>query len=79
MVSFPNSLASLCLSSLLLVAWFLSVAAEEASSSSQKIGQGYRLISIKDAPDGALVGLLQVKKKNNIYGPDIPFLRLYVK
>ncbi|TKY50826.1 Alpha-xylosidase 1 [Spatholobus suberectus] len=77
MASSPNRLAALCLSSLLLT-WFLRVAAEETSSS-PKIGQGYRLISIKDAPDGALVGLLQVKQKNNIYGPDISLLRFYVK
>jgi alpha-D-xyloside xylohydrolase len=53
--------------------------AEETNYSSSKIGQGYRLISIEDTPDGALVGLLQVKQKNNIYGADIPLLRFYVK
>ncbi|RDX77258.1 Alpha-xylosidase 1, partial [Mucuna pruriens] len=63
----------------LLLTWFLCVAAEEPTSSSPNIGQGYRLLSIQDAPHGALVGLLQVKHKNNIYGPDIPLLRFYVK
>ncbi|KAK7269757.1 hypothetical protein RIF29_22492 [Crotalaria pallida] len=76
-----NSLAFLCLC-FLHVTWLLC-AAEEADSSSfskaTKIGQGYRLISIEDTPDGALVGVLQVKQKNNIYGPDIPLLRFYVK
>ncbi|XP_059308728.1 alpha-xylosidase 1-like [Lycium ferocissimum] len=44
-----------------------------------KIGQGYKLISIQKSPDGGLIGHLQVKEKNNIYGPDIPNLQLYVK
>ncbi|KAL0372609.1 UNVERIFIED_CONTAM: Alpha-xylosidase 1 [Sesamum calycinum] len=39
----------------------------------------YRLISIQESPNGGLLGLLQVKQKNNIYGPDIPVLQLYVK
>lgn len=76
----PNPLASLCFFSLLLTC-FLCVA-EEANSSSPKanrIGQGYRLISIEDAPDGSIMGILQVKEKNDIYGPDIPLLRFYVK
>lgn len=71
-------LVTLCLSYLLLT-WLLHVTAEEATSSSNKIGLGYRLISIKDAPDGSLVGLLQVKQNNNVYGPDLPLLRFYVK
>ncbi|XP_061339493.1 alpha-xylosidase 1-like [Gastrolobium bilobum] len=76
----PNPSSVLCLSSLFLI-WFLCVA-EEASFSTPKvtkIGHGYRLISVENTRDGALVGLLQVKQKNNIYGPDIPLLRLYVK
>ncbi|CAI9096221.1 OLC1v1032309C1 [Oldenlandia corymbosa var. corymbosa] len=44
-----------------------------------KIGQGYQLISVEESSDGGIVGLLQVKKKNNVYGPDIPYLQLYVK
>lgn len=44
-----------------------------------KIGNGYRLIAIEESPDGGLIGHLKVKKKNNIYGPDIPHLQLYVK
>lgn len=50
-----------------------------ASTIPPKIGKGYRLISIEESPDGGLVGHLQVKQKNTIYGPDIPNLQLYVK
>ncbi|CAN0870719.1 Alpha-xylosidase 1 [Linum grandiflorum] len=49
------------------------------SSVPSKIGSGYRLISIQQTPDGALLGRLQVKHPNDIYGPDIPFLQLFVK
>lgn len=53
---------------------------DSASIDPTKIGKGYRLISISESPDGGgLVGHLQVKQKNNIYGPDIPHLQLYVK
>ncbi|XP_059316975.1 alpha-xylosidase 1-like isoform X1 [Lycium ferocissimum] len=44
-----------------------------------KIGKGYRLIAIEESPDGGLIGHLKVEKKNNVYGPDIPHLQLYVK
>ncbi|KAJ8570140.1 hypothetical protein K7X08_006717 [Anisodus acutangulus] len=44
-----------------------------------KIGKGYRLIAIEESPDGGLIGHLKVKKKNNIYGADIPHLQLHVK
>ncbi|GER29881.1 alpha-glucosidase [Striga asiatica] len=44
-----------------------------------KIGKGYTLTSIEKSPNGGLLGLLQVKEKNSIYGPDIPLLQLYVK
>ncbi|PNX54700.1 alpha-D-xylosidase, partial [Trifolium pratense] len=74
---FLRPLLALTLSSFLLT-WLLCLA-EETNYSSSKIGQGYRLITIEDTPDGALVGLLQVKQKNNIYGADIPLLRFYVK
>ncbi|KAG6757771.1 hypothetical protein POTOM_038096 [Populus tomentosa] len=50
-----------------------------SSSTPTKIGNGYRLISLKETPDGGIGGLLQVKERNNIYGPDIPRLQLYVK
>ncbi|XP_027364796.1 alpha-xylosidase 1-like [Abrus precatorius] len=65
----------------LLLTWLLCVAegASISSPNATKIGQGYRLVSIEDTPDGAIVGLLQVKQKNYIYGPDIPLLRFYVK
>ena len=50
-----------------------------SSPVSSKIGQGYRLISVQQTPDGALLGRLQVKQPNKIYGPDIPYLQLFVK
>ncbi|KAL9352467.1 hypothetical protein Peur_055147 [Populus x canadensis] len=50
-----------------------------SSSTPTKIGNGYRLISLKETPDGGIGGLLQVKERNNMYGPDIPLLQLYVK
>ncbi|KAL9389502.1 hypothetical protein Peur_018107 [Populus x canadensis] len=50
-----------------------------SSSTPTKIGNGYRLISLEETPDGGIGGLLQVKERNNIYGPDIPLLQLYVK
>ncbi|XP_050888096.1 alpha-xylosidase 1 isoform X3 [Lathyrus oleraceus] len=70
-------LVALTLSSFLLTC--LLCLSQETNYSSSKIGRGYRLISIEDTHDGALVGLLQVKQKNNIYGADIPLLRFYVK
>ncbi|KAK1416147.1 hypothetical protein QVD17_31935 [Tagetes erecta] len=44
-----------------------------------KIGNGYKLVSLTESPDGGLVGVLKVNRKNNIYGPDIPYLQLYIK
>ncbi|KAK9063740.1 hypothetical protein SSX86_017612 [Deinandra increscens subsp. villosa] len=44
-----------------------------------KIGNGYRLVSLQESNDGGLIGHLQVNRKNNIYGPDIPHLQLYIK
>ncbi|KAK7407538.1 hypothetical protein VNO78_09491 [Psophocarpus tetragonolobus] len=76
----PNRFAALSLTSLLLT--LLLCAATEASSSSSnstKIGQGYRLVSIEETSDGGLIGILQLKQKTKIYGPDIPLLRFYVK
>ncbi|KAJ7943172.1 Alpha-xylosidase [Quillaja saponaria] len=72
---------SLYLSSLLLVLLLFVNGVVRSSSSSKptKIGQGYRLISIEETPAGNLVGHLQVKQKNTIYGPDIPHLQLHVK
>ncbi|KEH44226.1 putative glycosidase [Medicago truncatula] len=74
---FLRQLLAFTLSSFLLT-WLLCLAVE-ANYSSSKIGQGYRLISIEETPDGAVVGILQVKEKNNIYGVDIPLLSFYVK
>ncbi|KAL8035194.1 hypothetical protein ABFX02_12G081400 [Erythranthe guttata] len=50
-----------------------------ASAIPNKIGKGYRLISIEESPDGGLLGHLQINEKTNIYGPDIPLLQLFVK
>lgn len=76
----PHCFSALCLSSL-LVTLLLCAAGVSSSSSANatKIGQGYRLIYIEKTPDGGLVGLLQVKQKTKIYGPDIPLLRFYAK
>ncbi|KAG6579196.1 Alpha-xylosidase 1, partial [Cucurbita argyrosperma subsp. sororia] len=52
---------------------------EPSSPVSSKIGQGYRLISVQETPDGGLLGRLEVKQPNKIYGPDIPYLQLFVK
>jgi hypothetical protein len=71
------------LASLLLVLLLCTAGANSSSSSSStpltKIGNGYRLISIGEIPDGGLVGHLVVNKQNNIYGPDLPHLQLFVK
>ncbi|PHT34868.1 putative alpha-xylosidase 2 [Capsicum baccatum] len=69
----PSSLTSLVILILCIVG------VNFVSTTSVKIGQGYKLISIEKSPDGGLIGHLQVKEKNNIYGPDIPHLQLYVK
>lgn len=51
-----------------------------STATPKRIGKGYRLISIAESPDhGGLVGHLQIKETNNIYGPDIPLLQLFVK
>ncbi|KAH6802109.1 alpha-xylosidase 1 [Perilla frutescens var. frutescens] len=44
-----------------------------------KIGKGYRLLSIQDSSNGGFLALLQLKQKNNVYGPDIPLLQISVK
>ncbi|KAL0396800.1 UNVERIFIED_CONTAM: Alpha-xylosidase 1 [Sesamum calycinum] len=79
--SFPlSSSSSLRLLLAFLVLCVFQVDLASASTNPpKKIGKGYRLISIEEAPNGGLVGHLQVKEKNNIYGPDIPLLQLYVK
>ncbi|KAG5059886.1 hypothetical protein AAZX31_01G074600 [Glycine max] len=77
-----NRFAALPLCSLLLALLLCAVGASSSSSSSTnatKIGQGYRLVSIEETPDGGLIGILQVKQKTKTYGPDIPLLRFYVK
>ncbi|RDX96234.1 Alpha-xylosidase 1 [Mucuna pruriens] len=75
----PNRLAALSLSSILVTLLLCVVGASSSSKNATKIGQGYRLVSIEETPDGGLVGILQVKQKTKIYGPDIPLLRFYVK
>lgn len=64
---------------LFLVTIFSIARVDIVSSTPTKIGQGYSLISVEESPDGGIVGLLEVKRKNNVYGPDIPYLQLYVK
>ncbi|XP_002531635.2 alpha-xylosidase 1 [Ricinus communis] len=74
--------SSTCLASLFLVLILCSNGVSSSSSKSSKpikIGKGYRLIAVEETPDGGILGHLQVKQKNNIYGPDIPLLQLYVK
>ncbi|XP_055802136.1 alpha-xylosidase 1-like [Solanum dulcamara] len=63
----------------LLILILCIVGVDFVSTTQTKIGQGYKLISIEKSLDGGLIGHLQVKEKNNIYGPDIPLLQLYVK
>ena len=74
MVSTKSLVSLLLLPCLLLLLCVVGVV-----SSPSKIGKGYYLISIEETPDGALVGYLQVKEKNDIYGADIAHLRVYVK
>ncbi|XP_072978361.1 alpha-xylosidase 1-like [Typha angustifolia] len=51
-----------------------------AALPSQKVGFGYRLVSIGENPNGGgIIGYLQVKQSTSKYGPDIPRLRLFVK
>ncbi|KAM3685440.1 hypothetical protein ACJW31_11G117500 [Castanea mollissima] len=69
----------LTLSSLLFVLLLCTAGVNSSSTPPTKIGNGYRLISIKGTPDGGLVGHLVVNQKNNIYGPDVPTLQLSVK
>ncbi|GMH01885.1 hypothetical protein Nepgr_003724 [Nepenthes gracilis] len=73
---FPLSPWLLCLF-ILFLASICSV--KPLSPIPAKIGKGYRLISIEEDADGGFVGFLQVKQKTNVYGPDIPNLRLVVK
>ena len=79
----PTPPPLLTLSSLLLLVLLLCSSSVVNSSSKSnpptKIGQGYRLISIEETLDGGLVGHLIVIKNNNVYGPDIPHLQLFVK
>ncbi|KDO69959.1 hypothetical protein CISIN_1g0022561mg, partial [Citrus sinensis] len=70
--------SSLCFASFLLALLLCILSANSSSTPPTKIGKGYRLISIEEV-DGGILGHLQVKEKNNIYGPDIPLLQLYVK
>ncbi|KAG5001387.1 hypothetical protein JHK87_022459 [Glycine soja] len=71
----PHCFAALSLSCLLLAMLLCAVGATSSSKNATKIGQGYRLVSIEETPDGGLIGILQVKQKTKTYGPDIPLLR----
>ncbi|GAB4828833.1 NAD(P)H-dependent D-xylose reductase (XR) [Ancistrocladus abbreviatus] len=83
MISPTNPPSSLSVSSLLLGSFLVYVSvvcsAKSPIPAPAKIGEGYRLVSLQESPDGGFVGFLQVKKTSNIYGPDIPNLRIFVK
>ncbi|KAF8033097.1 hypothetical protein BT93_D1864 [Corymbia citriodora subsp. variegata] len=65
---------------ILLLPLLLCIApAHSARYASAKVGYGYRLVSVEETPDGGLLGHLQLNKKSSIYGPDIPYLQLFVK
>lgn len=81
-MSSSSSSSSLCLSSLILSLILIISGVSSSSNNTNlptKIGQGYRLIAIEETPDGGLLGHLQVKQKNNVYGSDITHLQLFVK
>ncbi|XP_078445972.1 alpha-xylosidase 1 [Wolffia australiana] len=65
----------------LVLAVFLLISAEfSASTTTQKVGSGYRLVSVAKTVDGCgLAGLLQVKQLTDAYGPDIRRLKLTVR
>ncbi|XP_057960784.1 alpha-xylosidase 1 [Malania oleifera] len=70
---------SLCFPSLALVLLLCVTGGNVAAAIPAKIGSGYRLVSVEETSDGGLVGHLMVKQNNDIYGPDIPHLQLFVK
>ncbi|XP_047961016.1 alpha-xylosidase 1-like [Salvia hispanica] len=72
-----SSPSSSPLPTILLLLCILATAGAETVP--KKVGHGYRLVSIQESSNGGLVGLLQLKQKNNIYGADIPHLQLSVK
>ncbi|KAL8463221.1 hypothetical protein ACS0TY_034023 [Phlomoides rotata] len=74
-----NFFSSLGFLLLFLILFILQVDTSHTTSTTTKIGKGYRLISIEHSPNGGIVGLLQLKQRTTIYGPDIPLLHLYVK
>uniref|UniRef100_A0A7N1A1R9 Alpha-glucosidase n=1 Tax=Kalanchoe fedtschenkoi TaxID=63787 RepID=A0A7N1A1R9_KALFE len=67
------------ISSFLVLLLLRTCSTISSSKVPSKIGKGYHLVSIGEVPDGGLLGLLQIKQKNDFYGPDIPNLQLYVK
>ncbi|XP_044490172.1 alpha-xylosidase 1 [Mangifera indica] len=66
-------------SSFYSVLFVLLLCLHSSDAAPAKIGKGYRLVSIEETPGGGIVGLLQVKQKNQIYGSDISDLQFYVK
>ncbi|KAM7270260.1 hypothetical protein ACFE04_029474 [Oxalis oulophora] len=64
---------------ILLLSYSNAKSSSSPKTPPQKIGNGYKLISFEETKDGGFLGLLQVKNKNKIYGPDVPLLQLYVK
>uniref|UniRef100_A0A7N0VHB9 Alpha-glucosidase n=1 Tax=Kalanchoe fedtschenkoi TaxID=63787 RepID=A0A7N0VHB9_KALFE len=64
--------------SILTTCWGVK-ASDSSSKPPEKIGAGYCLLSVEETGDGGLLGLLEVNKKNSVYGSDIKHLQLYIK
>eukprot|EP01018_Ginkgo_biloba_P027126 Gb_06380 [translate_table: standard] len=62
-----------------LAVFFVCICAFWSLGFGQKVGHGYRLISIDEGPDGSVTGSLELIQGTDTYGPDIPHLQLYVK
>lgn len=79
LVSHSIAMLSSSSSSIYSVLFVLLLCLHSSDAAPAKIGKGYRLVSIEETPGGGIVGLLQVKQKNQIYGSDISDLQFYVK
>ncbi|KAL9664940.1 hypothetical protein QQ045_020349 [Rhodiola kirilowii] len=64
---------------LLLVVLATCWGVHSSSKAPEKIGAGYSLVSVEETSDGGLLGLLEINRKNSLYGPDIKHLQLYIK
>ncbi|KAL8227632.1 hypothetical protein R6Q57_015216 [Mikania cordata] len=80
MISYPGSIFHLAVL-LITISTCLTpfCSSKSGAPAPTHIGNGYRLISVDKTADGALIGHLQVNRRNNVYGPDIPLLQFYVK